>query len=130
MFGPASLCPRSDLGAAVEALRLRGPDDRGTWIGADGVVGLGHTRLSIIDLSAAGHQPMQSDDGNLMMVFNGEIYNFADIRKELLALGHRFRGTGDSEVILAGFKQWGVRPTVARMIGMFAIALWDQRKSP
>lgn len=112
------------LAAAVAALRRRGPDDEGVW-SARGEVGLGHTRLAIIDLSAHGHQPMLSRDGRLVMVFNGEVYNFASIRDELKGKGHSFSGTGDSEVILAAFAQWGVRDAVKRFVGMFAIALWD-----
>ena len=97
----------TQLPAAVSALAHRGPDDQGTWIGAQAAIGLGHRRLSILDLSAHGHQPMSSACGQWMMVFNGEIYNFASIRAELEPLGHRFSGTGDSEVILAAFAQWG-----------------------
>ncbi len=112
-----------ELPDAVKSLAHRGPDDQGVWIGAGGVVGLGHRRLSILDLSANGHQPMASACGNWMMVFNGEVYNFKEIRAELEPLGHAFQGDGDSEVILAAFAQWG--PTaVCRFIGMFAIALW------
>jgi len=96
------------------------------WID-DPCVGLGHARLSILDLSSRGHQPMVSENGRLVMVFNGEIYNFIAIRKVLEALGHHFRGTGDSEVILAAFQEWGL-DAVHRFIGMFAIALWDRRE--
>ncbi|MFO1207012.1 MAG: asparagine synthase (glutamine-hydrolyzing) [Burkholderiales bacterium] len=119
-----------DLRAATDALAHRGPDDQGWWIDpARGEVGLGHRRLAIVDLSAHGHQPMLSRCGQWVMVFNGEIYNFAEIRPELEALGHRFAGTGDSEVILAAFAQWGPA-AVRRFVGMFAIALWSvaQRK--
>ena len=116
---------RESLPAAVSALHHRGPDDQGTWFGADNAVGFGHARLSILDLSTHGHQPMVSPDGRLAMVFNGEVYNYRDIRRELEALGHTFVGTGDSEVILSAFRQWGVQ-AVNRFIGMFAIALWDQ----
>lgn len=116
----------SDLRRAVASLRNRGPDDDGTWLGGP-EIGLGHTRLSILDLSEHGHQPMLSADGRLAMVFNGEIYNFADIRRELLLKGHVFRGSGDSEVILAAVQEWGVREAVKRFLGMFAIALWDTR---
>lgn len=115
---------RESLPDAVNALHHRGPDDQGVWYGADNAVGLGHARLSILDLSAHGHQPMISSDGRLVMVFNGEVYNYSDIRRELEPLGHTFAGTGDSEVILAAFRQWGVQ-AVNRFIGMFAIALWD-----
>lgn len=114
----------SDLQCAVTSLRNRGPDDHGAWHALPDI-GFGHTRLSILDLSEHGHQPMFSGDGRLAMVFNGEIYNFADIRRELLPKGHVFRGSGDSEVILAAFREWGVRDAVKRFLGMFAIALWD-----
>ena len=112
-----------NLEAAVATLRLRGPDDKGTWL--KGGVGLGHTRLSILDLSEHGHQPMLSKTGRYVMVFNGEVYNFRDIRDELSKLGHTFRGSGDSEVILAAFEEWGLTAT-SQFVGMFAIALWDQ----
>jgi asparagine synthase (glutamine-hydrolysing) len=115
----------AELPAAVKSLAHRGPDDQGIWIDAEGTVGLGHRRLSILDLSEHGHQPMASACGQWMMVFNGEVYNFKSIRAELEPLGHRFSGTGDSEVILAAFAQWGP-DAVTRFIGMFAIALWHQ----
>lgn len=119
----------ADLPRAIASLLHRGPDDGGSWLSADERVGLGHRRLSILDLSAHGHQPMVSADGRWTMVFNGEVYNFGEIRAELEQLGHVFAGTGDSEVILAGFSQWGAA-AVRRFIGMFAIALWshDERK--
>lgn len=115
----------ADLDQAVTALRHRGPNDQGTWFDLP-QLGLGQTRLSILDLSSHGHQPMISEDGQHIMAFNGEVYNFAAIRPELEALGHHFKGTGDSEVILAAFQQWGMT-AVDRFIGMFAIALWDRR---
>jgi asparagine synthase (glutamine-hydrolysing) len=114
----------TELDRAVTALRHRGPNDQGTWLRDPGV-GLGQTRLSILDLSSNGHQPMVSEDGQVIMAYNGEVYNFAQIRPELEALGHHFKGTGDSEVILAAFRQWGMA-AVDRFIGMFAIALWDR----
>jgi asparagine synthase (glutamine-hydrolysing) len=114
-----------DLAPAVEALSHRGPDDEGIWTSADLRVGLGFRRLSILDLSPLGHQPMTSACGAWTMVYNGEVYNFRELREELEALGHRFPGTGDSEVILAGFSQWGPE-AVERFIGMFAIALWHE----
>jgi asparagine synthase (glutamine-hydrolysing) len=116
-----------DLGASVETLRSRGPDDSGAWVRPGGRVALGHTRLSILDLSPLGHQPMRSHDGALTMVFNGEVYNFAQVRAELEALGHRFRSSGDSEVVLAALGQWGIG-AVDRFVGMFAIALWNERE--
>jgi len=116
-----------DLERAVQALHHRGPDDGGLWFAPGRGVGFGHRRLSILDLSALGHQPMVSACGNWVMVFNGEVYNFKEIRAALEPLGHRFAGTGDSEVILAAFAQWGAE-AVSRFLGMFAIALWDRRK--
>jgi asparagine synthase (glutamine-hydrolysing) len=112
-----------DLEASVRSIHSRGPDDNGTWIGSGGAVALGHTRLSILDLSPSGHQPMVSDDGEVVIVFNGEIYNFRELRSQLEPLGHRFRSSGDSEVVLAALREWGVR-AVERFIGMFAIAVW------
>jgi asparagine synthase (glutamine-hydrolysing) len=116
-----------DLARAVAALHHRGPDDEGLWFEPRREVGFGHRRLSILDLSPIGHQPMVSACGNWVMVFNGEVYNFKEIRAQLEPLGHRFAGTGDSEVILAAFAQWGPG-AVSRFIGMFAIALWDRRR--
>ncbi len=117
----------ADLGASVASLRARGPDDNGVWVRPGGRVALGHTRLSILDLSPLGHQPMRSPDGTLTMVFNGEVYNFAVVRAELEGLGHRFRSSGDSEVILAALQEWGVK-AVDKFIGMFAIAVWNERE--
>jgi asparagine synthase (glutamine-hydrolysing) len=105
----------------------RGPDGEGTWISDDGAVGLGHRRLSIIDLSNAASQPMASDDGAVQLIFNGEIYNHGEIRRELEALGHRFRTDhSDTEALLRAYLQWG-RDCVHRFRGMFAFALWDGR---
>ncbi len=117
----------ADLAASVESLRQRGPDDHGVWVRPGGRVALGHTRLSILDLSPLGHQPMRSPDGSLTMVFNGEVYNFAMVRAELEALGHHFRSSGDSEVILAALQEWGVA-AVDKFVGMFAIAVWNERE--
>lgn len=116
-----------DLGESVASLRQRGPDDSGVWVRPGGRVALGHTRLAILDLSPLGHQPMRSPDGSLSMVFNGEVYNFAAIRAELEALGHRFQSSGDSEVVLAALQQWGMA-AVNRFVGMFAIAVWNERE--
>src|SRR4051812_36140172 len=103
------------------AVAHRGPDGQGQWVDADGRVGLGHQRLSIIDLSAAATQPMSTDDGALRIVFNGEIYNHADIRRELTALGHTrwITDHSDTEVILHAFDQWGI-DCLSRFTGMFA----------
>lgn len=106
----------------------RGPDDRGTWhdqVEGVGFVGLGSRRLAILDLSPAGHMPWRSDDGALTLVFNGEIYNFRELRAELQAAGFGFRSSGDTEVVLKAYQHWGP-DCVKRLNGMFALALWDQ----
>lgn len=113
------------LSAMRDTMAHRGPDDAGIHISADGTVGLGHRRLSIIDLSASGHQPMTNEDGSIWLVFNGEIYNFQSLRRELLAAGHIFRSNSDSEVILHAYEEWGV-DAVRRLRGMFAYAIWDE----
>ena len=115
----------NDLDVLVRSLRHRGPDDDGTY--HDGCVGLGHNRLSIIDLSPRGHQPMFSVDGNCCLVFNGEIYNFRELRDDLLSKGHTFRSKSDSEVILNSYEEYGF-DCVSKFRGMFAFALWDSQK--
>lgn len=110
-----------------DAMTHRGPDDRGLWWSADARVGFGHRRLAIIDLSAAGHQPMLDQTGELCIVFNGEIYNFADLRRELSAEGHGFRSQTDTEVVLAAYREWGA-DCLMRLNGMFAFALYDSRR--
>jgi asparagine synthase (glutamine-hydrolysing) len=109
----------------LELLAARGPDDQG-WYEDEHVV-LGHRRLTIMDLSAAGRQPMCNEDGSVWIVFNGEIYGFRELRDELQRLGHRFRSTADTEVILHGYEEWG-RQVLGRIDGMFAFALWDRNK--
>src|SRR5262249_9362404 len=108
----------------LSTLDSRGPDARTEW--CEGDAALGHTRLSIID-AVGGAQPMASDDGRFIMVYNGEIYNFADLRKELEACGHRFHTRSDTEVLLRGFVEWG-RNVTARLDGMFAFAVWDAKE--
>jgi len=117
----------ADLAASVRSLRQRGPDDEGRWTGTGGEVGFGHTRLSILDLSPCGHQPMVFGDGELVMVLNGEIYNFAEIRSRLAKCGYVFRSSGDSEVAMCALREWGIA-AVDQFIGMFSIALWWQRE--
>jgi asparagine synthase (glutamine-hydrolysing) len=112
-----------------DTMAHRGPDGAGAWVAPSGKVGLGHRRLSIIDLSTAADQPMSNEDGSLRLVFNGEIYNHAEIRHELEALGgHQWRTDhSDTEMILHAFEQWGIE-AIHRFRGMFAIALWDERE--
>lgn len=116
---------KAALQRMAACLQHRGPDDNGLY--AEGPVGLAHTRLSIIDLSAQGRQPMQSDDGRFVLVYNGEIYNYREIRKTLAAKGRRFRGHSDSEVVLQACIEWGA-DAFPRFEGMFAMALWDNRE--
>jgi len=118
---------RDAVTAMTDAIAHRGPDDSGAWVDAPAGVALGQRRLSIIDLSAAGHQPMLSADGRFVLIFNGEIYNFQELRAELEARGHPFRGHSDTEVLLAGICEWGVEETLRRSNGMLAIALWDRQ---
>ena len=117
-----------DVGRMIDPIAHRGPDDEGTWVSAASGVALGFRRLAIIDLSAAGHQPMVSRTERFTIVFNGEIYNAERIRPELLAAGFTFRGHSDTEVILAAFERWGVADAVPRFEGMFAMAVWDAER--
>ena len=123
--------PSSDIGDIAEAMAksiaYRGPDDQGIWTDGECETALVHRRLSIIDLSAAGHQPMLSADERYVISYNGEVYSFQPIAAELAARGHKFRGHSDTEVILESFAVNGIEATLKRMIGMFAIALWDRR---
>lgn len=112
---------RQMMGAIVH----RGPNDSGVWSDCEAGIGLGFRRLSILDLSASGHQPMQSASRRLTILFNGEIYNYLELRRELEQGGCRFRGQSDTEVVLAAFERWGIERTLPRLVGMFAIALWD-----
>lgn len=125
-FGRDALAAR--VGTMTDQLSHRGPDDSGTWVSEDDGLALGHRRLAIVDLSAEGHQPMLSEDGRYVVVFNGEIYNFPELSAELLELGHHFRGHSDTEVLLAATLEWGVEGALRRFQGMFAYALWDRRE--
>jgi len=110
--------------AMAETLAHRGPDDAGVWESEDGAVALAQRRLAIIDLSPLGHNPMPWDGGRVWITFNGEIYNFRELRKELEAEGFHFRSQTDTEVLLAAYDRWGL-DCLARIVGMFAFALWD-----
>lgn len=118
------------LTAMTDAIARRGPDDAGQWLDARAGVALGHRRLSIIDLSPGGHQPMVSADQRFVLTYNGEIYNFQTLRAELQAEGaaQAWRGSSDTEVLLAAIRAWGVDRALARAEGMFAFALWDSRE--
>ncbi len=115
----------STLKKMAKTISHRGPDDEGFYIGEN--IGLGHRRLSIIDFSKAGHQPMQNEDENLWIVYNGEIYNFLELRKELEKFGHRFKSNTDTEVILHAFEEWGI-DCQNKFNGMWAFAIWDEKK--
>jgi asparagine synthase (glutamine-hydrolysing) len=130
LVGIASLSPATDrtwLAVGRDAMTHRGPDDSGEWWSDDGLVGLAHRRLSIFDLSPAGHQPMQDTVRGLTIVFNGEIYNFRELRSELEQSGYAFRSNSDTEVLLAAYHAWGA-DCLSRLNGMFAFALYDARQ--
>lgn len=116
------------LEAMANRIRNRGPDDSGVWCDADTLVGFGHRRLAIVDLSSAGHQPMAAASGRYVIAYNGEMYNHMEIRAELEASGAapQWRGRSDTETLLAGFDAWGVQQTVERCVGMFVFAVWDR----
>jgi asparagine synthase (glutamine-hydrolysing) len=112
----------------ADTLTHRGPDDCGDWCDSERMIGLGHRRLAILDLSPAGHQPMVSVCGRFVIAFNGEIYNHLDLREDLALVSSQFgwRGHSDTETLLAGISEWGIQGTVVRCNGMFAFALWDR----
>lgn len=114
----------------TRALAHRGPDDEGVWVDEEAGIGLGHRRLSIVDLSPAGRQPMISHSGRYVLTFNGEIYNHLDLRSELATQGHEpnWRGHSDTETLLAAFDAWGITRALQRASGMFALALWDRQE--
>jgi asparagine synthase (glutamine-hydrolysing) len=125
--------PKAVVTCMASTIAHRGPDDSGAWVDTQTGVALGFQRLSILDLSPAGHQPMASQSGRFVIAFNGEIYNHLELRAELEKVDpsfsennvNKWRGHSDTETILACFERWGVEATLARTVGMFAIALWD-----
>ncbi len=132
VLGLGELC-RGEMASQIltrmaDTIKSRGPDDFGFWLSAVGI-GIAHRRLSILDLSVAGHQPMVCAEGRYVIVFNGEIYNHLDLRRELERSGYgcSWRGHSDTETLLCGFDAWGIRATVERCVGMFAFAVWDIR---
>lgn len=133
LTGFVSLAPTPELELQARVRRMadriihRGPDDWGAWVDGEAGVALALRRLSIVDLSPAGHQPMVSSCGRYVIVFNGEVYNFPDLRRELEQCGRKFRGHSDTEAILEAISEWGLETAVKKFVGMFAIALWDRR---
>ena len=140
MCGIVGLLPSVDMSSEAltaitcsmsESLLHRGPDSSGVWVDDSAHIAIGHRRLSILDLSSAGHQPMHSACGRYVIVFNGEIYNHLELRQQLEDVTRQtaeWRGHSDTETLLAGFSQWGVEETLRRSVGMFAIALWDRHE--
>ncbi|OIO02738.1 MAG: asparagine synthase (glutamine-hydrolyzing) [Desulfovibrionaceae bacterium CG1_02_65_16] len=116
------------LAGMTAALAHRGPDDAGVWTDAEAGIGLGHRRLSILDLSPLGRQPMFSASGRFVLSYNGEAFNHARLRQELAEAGRRFKGGSDTEVLLAAIEEWGLTRALTRCVGMFALALWDRRE--
>ncbi len=112
----------------ADTLAHRGPDANGFWCDQEVGIALGHRRLSIIDLSPTGHQPMLSANERYVLIFNGEIYNFSQLREELAGYGHTYRGTSDTEVMLTAFMEWGIEGAVQKFNGMFAFAVWDRQE--
>ncbi|MEM7633894.1 MAG: asparagine synthase (glutamine-hydrolyzing) [Pseudomonadota bacterium] len=118
----------SSIEQMTTSLHHRGPDGAGIWVDRDAGIALGHRRLAIIDLSEEGFQPMHSHGDNLVLTYNGEVYNHTEIRRELEACGDRFRGHSDTEVMLAAFNRFGVEAALNKLVGMFALGLWDKKK--
>ncbi len=118
----------TNVSRMTQTLLSRGPDDSGVWVDAKVGVALGHRRLSVIDTSSGGHQPMESLCGRYVISYNGEVYNFKILRQELGNAGHIFQSHSDTEVVLTAITEWGIENAVKRFIGMFALALWDKKE--
>ncbi|NMC76722.1 MAG: asparagine synthetase B, partial [Candidatus Methanofastidiosa archaeon] len=115
---------REDILKMNKMLSHRGPDDEGTYF--DEFIGFGHRRLSIIDLTKAGHQPMSCESGRYWIIFNGEVYNYLEIREELIKKGYKFNSNSDTEVILKSYIEWGTE-CLQKFNGMWAFAIWDSK---
>jgi len=120
--------PKQIISKMTERLYSRGPDGQGVWVESDVGIALGHRRLSIQDTSMAGTQPMHSDTDRYVITFNGEVYNFVELKNELAILGSKFIGGSDTEVMLAAFEQWGIEKSIQRFTGMFAFAILDKKQ--
>ena len=130
IVGLCSLNKRTDktiLTSMRDALTHRGPDDAGIYFDEECNVGLGHRRLSVLDLSSFGHQPMSNDNGSIWITYNGEVYNYREIREELIKKGYNFKSDSDTEVVIKAYEEWGI-DCVHKFIGMFALAIWDRRE--
>jgi asparagine synthase (glutamine-hydrolysing) len=115
-----------ELKLMTDAIKHRGPDDEGHFINDEAIVGLGHRRLSFLDLSEHGRQPLSNEDGTLWITFNGEIYNYRSLKQELIQHGHHFSSNTDSEVLVHAYEQWGY-DMLSRLVGMWAFAIWDEK---
>ncbi|HEX8462143.1 MAG TPA: asparagine synthetase B, partial [Segetibacter sp.] len=128
IFNPESSGLSHDIIVMRDSMKHGGPDGEGVYIDNELPLALGHRRLSLLDLTEAGHQPMEDLDGRLQIIFNGEIYNYVEIKEELVSVGHHFKTSCDTEVILKAYAEWG-RKCFSRFNGMFAIAIFDKRSA-
>src|ERR1700722_6504799 len=132
ILDPAASTGADRLGALASTMASslvhRGPDDSGLWVDADAGVALGHQRLAVIDLGPGGAQPMVSSGGRCVVAYNGEVYNHVEVRRRLECVGTRFRGSSDTEVLVAAVERWGLDRALDACEGMFAAALWDRRE--
>ncbi len=127
IYDPTLIDLKPPIISMRDAMHRGGPDDFGVFIDDFCPLALGHRRLSLLDITSAGHQPMQDIEKNIAIIFNGEIYNFLEIRKKLISLGHRFITQTDTEVIIYAYLEWGAN-CFSRFNGMFALAIYDNRK--